>query len=129
MGDACSWKTFSTPFGGNNLDGSGGFGGGTFGYNWQGGSNCCFVYGIEVDLGFADTGNEDRTFAIVNGRDDISRLVRVKNEGGGFYGDVTGRLGYVWGQALVYAKGGFAWLNTDFKVNEVITDDDGHVSF
>ena len=59
---------FSAPFGGNSLDGSGGFGGGTFGYNWQGGSNCCFVYGIEVDLGFADTGGNDRTFAIVDDR-------------------------------------------------------------
>jgi opacity protein-like surface antigen len=31
----------------------------------------------------------------------------------GFYGDVTGRLGYSFGSALVYAKGGFAFFDGD----------------
>jgi len=32
-------------------------------------------------------------------------------------GSVTGRLGYTWGPALLYAKGGFAWRNNDLGVN------------
>ena len=34
---------------------------------------------------------------------------------GGFYGDITGRLGWTWGPALIYAKGGFAWLNANLQ--------------
>ena len=41
---------------------------------------------------------------------------------GGFYGDVTGRLGWTWGPALIYAKGGFAWLNADLKMREFVFD-------
>jgi len=32
-------------------------------------------------------------------------------------GSVTGRLGYTWGPALLYAKGGFAWRNSDLGVS------------
>ena len=106
-------------FGKEEIEGSGFFGGGQFGYNWQGGSNCCFVYGIEIDLGGMDAGGKDHPFtAVHNG---LIGTVRVKNEGSGFYGDVTGRLGYTWGSALLYAKGGFAWLNTNEAAHEVIT--------
>jgi outer membrane immunogenic protein len=29
-------------------------------------------------------------------------------------GSVTGRIGYTWGPALLYAKGGYAWRNNNF---------------
>ena len=32
-------------------------------------------------------------------------------------GSVTGRIGYTWGPALVYAKGGYAWRNNNFGVS------------
>src|SRR4051794_19179116 len=32
-------------------------------------------------------------------------------------GSVTGRLGYTWGPALLYAKGGYAWRNNNFGVS------------
>ena len=32
-------------------------------------------------------------------------------------GSVTGRIGYTWGPALVYAKGGYAWRNNDLGVS------------
>jgi opacity protein-like surface antigen len=124
---------FTSPFGGNNLNGSGVFGGGQFGYNWQGGASCCFVFGIEIDIGGADTSIGDHNFFIVNpnkGDDGFGTAAfRVRSQGGGFYGDVTGRLGYVWGSALIYAKGGFAWLNTNFQVDEILTDGHGNVFF
>ncbi len=31
-------------------------------------------------------------------------------------GSITGRLGYTWGPALLYAKGGYAWRNNDLTV-------------
>ena len=46
-------------------------------------------------------------------------VVRIKSEGG-FYGDVTGRVGYAWGPALVYAKGGFAWLDTNLHATATV---------
>jgi outer membrane immunogenic protein len=32
-------------------------------------------------------------------------------------GSVTGRFGYTWGPALLYAKGGYAWRNNNFGVS------------
>jgi outer membrane immunogenic protein len=76
------------------------FGGGTIGYNFQRGH---FVYGLEVDLGGIGTavsrpivGTGSNTHV---GLDD------------GFYGDVTGRVGYAWDRTLIYGKGGFAFLD------------------
>ena len=113
-------------FGGDTLHTTGGaFGGGQLGYNWQA-SN--WVFGLEVDLG-GMAANADRTFGasataytnalaapipagIPVGTSSIG--LRVKAEGG-FYGDVTGRLGYTWGPGLLYAKGGFAWLQESIQ--------------
>jgi len=112
-------------FGGRDLSTTGAFGGGQFGYNWQTGGN--FVLGVEVDVGGLQ-GDNERTFvgttyndAQVPGIDHIA-VVNVKSQGG-IYGDVTGRLGYAWGNTLIYAKGGFAWLATDLKVRAAITSD------
>ncbi|MBI4724454.1 MAG: hypothetical protein HY765_05595, partial [Rhodomicrobium sp.] len=41
---------------------------------------------------------------------------------GGFYGDITGRLGYTWNNVLLYAKGGFAFLNADLRLRERFYD-------
>jgi outer membrane immunogenic protein len=81
---------------------SGMIGGGVLGYNAQAG---VFVYGIEVDLGGLDTG-------VSGTRTDSSThtTVTVKSNGG-FYGDVTGRVGVTLGNALLYGKGGFAFFN------------------
>lgn len=101
------------------------FGGVQFGYNFQ--SPGAFVYGIEVDLG----GMALNGHAIAHGATSYadsnsyswSTPVMMNEEGqGGFYGDVTGRLGWTWGTAMVYAKGGFAWLNTNLSMNESIMD-------
>ncbi len=96
-------------FGGNHLETTGGFGGGQIGYNWQWSPS--FVVGLELDLG--GLADDDRRFV------NIDRFHNVSLETqGGFYGDITGRIGYTWGPAMIYAKGGFAWLNTDFKASE-----------
>jgi opacity protein-like surface antigen len=96
---------------GNKLTADGGFGGGQIGYNWQSGT-CCFVYGFELDLGGIATKEERSFLAFAPGGvfPGVAGRVRVD---GGFFGDITGRIGYTWGGSLLYAKGGFAWLNSD----------------
>ncbi|MFT4079757.1 outer membrane protein [Rhodomicrobium sp.] len=112
-----------SPFGGNNLNDQNAFGGGQFGYNWQTGGN--FVFGIEVDIGGLGGENEKTFFGNTTYGSDADLqdvfAVRVKSEGG-FYGDVTGRLGYAWGNTLLYAKGGFAWIQPELKVSVAAYD-------
>jgi outer membrane immunogenic protein len=66
-------------------------GGGQIGYDMQFSPN--WVFGIEANYSFKDTNS---SFA---------------NRG---LGSVTGRLGYTWGPAMLYAKGGYAWADTRF---------------
>jgi outer membrane immunogenic protein len=108
------WDTVGTPFGGDKLNTTGGFGGVQLGYNWQGvtfGPNV--VFGIELDIG--GLAGQDRRFFSPGGGVNFEM-----RDNGGFYGDITGRLGYTWGNVLVYAKGGFAWLNADFNARETV---------
>jgi len=98
------------------LSGSGVFGGLTIGYNWQFGEYSNYVYGIELDIGgWRD--DASKTFYINDDRRGADPLTRIRfGNKGGFYGDLTSRLGYTFGNTLLYAKGGFAWLNNSFRV-------------
>jgi outer membrane immunogenic protein len=84
------------------LDSNGIFGGGTLGYNFQTGS---LVLGIEADLGGMDIG---KATSPAGAGAFPGAQIGIKS---GFYGDVTGRLGYAWGQTLLYAKGGWAFFD------------------
>lgn len=66
-------------------------GGGQVGYDYQFSPN--WVLGVEANYSFLDTSSN---FA---------------NRG---LGSVTGRLGYTWGPAMLYAKGGYAWADSRF---------------
>jgi outer membrane immunogenic protein len=66
-------------------------GGGQIGYDTQFAPN--WVFGLEANYSFLDTSG---FFA---------------NRG---LGSVTGRLGYTWGPALLYVKGGYAWADSRF---------------
>jgi outer membrane immunogenic protein len=100
------------------------FGGVQFGYNFQ--SPGAFVYGIEVDLGGMALNTRGRASGNTfwtNSDGEYRMGTPVAFDGdsqGGFYGDVTGRLGWTWGPAMIYAKGGFAWLNADLRLKESI---------
>jgi outer membrane immunogenic protein len=65
-------------------------GGGQIGYDTQFSPN--WVFGIEANYSFLDT----------NGNAFVNRGL----------GSVTGRLGYTWGPALLYVKGGYGWADT-----------------
>ena len=116
-------------FGKGNLNSANGFGGGQFGYNFQGGNflGANIVYGIEVDLGAIALNQHNNRYAL---EDHYGGPVYGVNldarDNGGFYGDVTGRLGWTWGTALIYAKGGFAFLDVGRDSRETVFWWDGH---
>ena len=76
---------------------SGGFAGGTAGYNWQMGN---IVLGLEADAAWADVG---ATAGIV-GLASVSSKIRDM-------GTVRGRVGYAFDQVLIYGTGGYAWAD------------------
>ena len=90
--------------------GSGGFGGGTVGYNWQlPGSQ--FVFGVEVDAAGAsikDSFTED-----VGGGLLVTQETKINT-----FGSVTGRAGFAIDAALLYAKGGYAWANRKWSISD-----------
>jgi opacity protein-like surface antigen len=93
-----------------DVSSSGIFGGLQTGYNAQVGS---FLYGLEVDLGAMDT-TGNRTF--VDAANPL-RSLTVSGDGG-WYGDITARAGVVAGNALLYAKGGFAFYSGGVTIND-----------
>jgi len=89
-------------FSAQSSDISGGFGGGTIGYNWQApGSN--WVWGLEADAAGSDLkyGTSGVLARVPYGFEDKIRS----------FGSVTGRVGVTGGSALFYVKGGYAWAN------------------
>lgn len=77
---------------------SGGFAGGTAGYNWQTGN---VVFGIEADAAWSDVGSTLGIAGIAAASDKIRDM-----------GTVRGRIGYAFDQVLVYGTGGYAWADT-----------------
>jgi outer membrane immunogenic protein len=79
----------------------GGFvGGAQVGYNYQIGS---FVVGLEGDIQYADFGRDNVFDFDGDGEDD--------DFGSDWFGTVRARAGVAFGQALVYATGGFAFAD------------------
>jgi outer membrane immunogenic protein len=76
---------------------SGGFAGGTLGYNWQTGN---FVLGVEADAAWADVGATVGVFE-----------TRIRD-----MGTVRGRIGYTFDQVLIYGTGGFAWADNRLTI-------------
>ena len=91
---------------------SGVFGGGTIGYNMQRGG---VVFGVEADFGAMDiNGNK----ILTNPIEGLAETARA-HISTGFYGDVTGRVGWAWGPWLIYGKGGLAVLEATTNVRDV----------
>ena len=95
-------------WGSGDSDSSGGFGGGTVGYNWQfPGSQ--FVFGVEVDAAGAsikESFTEDQGGILVTQDSKINS-----------FGSVAGRAGFAMDAALLYAKGGYAWANNKATIS------------
>ena len=100
---------------------SGLFGGGTIGYNMQRGA---IVFGIEADFGAMNlSGNKT-----LSGDQCLQPCWCIfpytgtanSNLSTGFYGDVTGRLGWAWGPWMLYGKGGLAVLEAKTGANDQV---------
>ncbi|UFZ05878.1 porin family protein [Bradyrhizobium ontarionense] len=90
--DNNSFAGFVAPF---SLSQKGGFAGGTIGYNWQQGP---VVFGVEADAAWADING-----SVTAGGATFSSKIEDM-------GTVRGRLGYTFGPAMLYATGGYAWM-------------------
>jgi outer membrane immunogenic protein len=104
--DADGFRGFNT----FQNNGSGAFGGGTLGWNWQFGS---VVTSAEIDLGVTDVSHSTA--------DPLSPAVTAHMDTG-VYGDITGRIGYAAGGGLIYAKGGFGFFNGSATVKAAQID-------
>lgn len=82
------------------------FGGGQFGFLYQRGN---LVIGPEVDLGSIGISHTSAEPGLPTTQ---SRI------GSGFYFDVTARLGYAYGPALIYAKGGLAGFEGSLSITD-----------
>jgi outer membrane immunogenic protein len=82
---------------GKSVDARGGFEGGQIGYNWQRGG---FVFGVEADIEISQIHYDNKVLAGANFFD-----VRKDLD---YFSTVRGRLGYAFGNVLVYGTGGFA---------------------
>jgi outer membrane immunogenic protein len=109
------------------LNSTGFIGGAQAGYNFQRGH---FVFGVEGDLGYLGLNasklasfRQDHCTQTYGDGTSITyhgQYCGVDNKysvSGGFYGDLTGRLGYAADRTLFYAKGGLAFVNADFKAH------------
>ena len=95
---------------------SGGFAGGTAGYNWQMGN---VVLGIEADAAWADVG---ANVGLFGGLASVDYTIRAM-------GTVRGRIGYAFDQVLVYGTGGYAWSDNRFTATALgvsVSDDRFH---
>lgn len=96
-------------YGWDDGNATGGFGGGTVGYNWQfPGSQ--FVFGVEVDAAGASI--KDSMTADLGGGILATEDIKITS-----FGSVTGRAGFAMDALLIYAKGGFAWANRKDSVS------------
>ena len=84
---------------------SGGFAGGTLGYNWQTGN---WVFGIEADAAWADVGATVGIPGLVSVTDKIRDM-----------GSVRGRVGYAFDTVLIYGTGGYAWADNRLSATVV----------
>jgi len=104
----------------SRFNSEGGFGGGQIGYNWQ---RSQVVFGIEADIQGADISGRKTVDLFADpgpaGDDAEARVTgRSKLD---WFGTVRGRLGYSFGQTLIYATGGFAYggVKDTLSVTEV----------
>ena len=91
--------------GNNNLDGNGGrfMGGVQGGFDYQFAPN--WVIGAEAQYDWLTHNNNNGVLFPASG----SLVTATNNQ----LGSATGRFGYTWGPALLYAKGGFAWRDNN----------------
>ncbi|MGO4449209.1 outer membrane protein [Phyllobacterium sp. TAF24] len=87
----------------SSYDASGGSAGGQIGYRWQ---TSGWVFGLEAQGNWADISGSNANLVVPGG------VVRSKMDA---FGLLTGQVGYVWSDVLLYAKGGLAVTNRNYQ--------------
>ena len=108
FGGVLNSEDVTTPFGFASTDPSGALGGVQLGYNYQFSS---WLLGVEAE--FDGTTAPGRT----NFVDPAGTIALAVESDHRWYTTLSGRLGYVMGSLLVYAKAGGAWMNADYKLD------------
>jgi outer membrane immunogenic protein len=109
--NATGTNAIGTATGTGSLNGSGGFGGGQIGINYQ--FDPHWVAGVEADVDWASiTGNTNfcspyTTGAFVGFTANCANVASRIDE----FNTVRGRLGYAWNNVLLYGTGGVAWFH------------------
>ncbi len=105
FGGAFDRQDVTSPLGISSTDPSGVLGGFQFGYNFQ---FAAWLLGVEAELdGTSAQGGTNFSNA-------VAALSITSDQN--WYGTLDGRLGYVIGPMLLYAKGGGAWMNASYRV-------------
>jgi opacity protein-like surface antigen len=111
FGAAVTSEQATTPFGAASPDPAGAIGGGQIGYNFQ--LAPAWLVGIEGDIdGTSVKGNTNIVSSSPVGAGTALSIASNHN----WYATLAGRLGYVAGPWLIYAKGGGAWMNADYQI-------------
>jgi opacity protein-like surface antigen len=91
---------------------SGFLGGVQAGYNYQ--FSPSFLVGAEADMSWsAASGNYNFITTLADG---VTNVSGIFNSNQNWYSTAAGRLGYVIGNYMLYAKGGGAWMNADYSL-------------
>ncbi len=107
FGGVIGFEDVTTPIGASATDSSGVLGGLQFGYNYRLAPS--WLVGIEGELDW--TSAQGKTNFI-----DPAAALSVTSDHN-WYDTLSGRVGYVMGPLLVYAKGGAAWMNADYRLD------------
>ncbi len=84
-------------------------GGGQAGYNFQTGP---WVFGVEGDFGWTNA-KGTKSFP-----DPVLKFFLSANQSADWIATATARLGYAWNRALLYVKGGGAWIRNNYSITD-----------
>ncbi len=93
------------------FDRDGFIGGAQMGYNWQLSPN--WVYGFETDIQYVDVDRSFTVGTVTVPPAALAPLANVYRTDIDYLGTVRGRIGYAFGQTMVYGTGGFAYARVN----------------
>jgi opacity protein-like surface antigen/outer membrane receptor protein involved in Fe transport len=106
FGGVFNREDVTTPIGISATDPSGVLGGFQVGYNYQ---FAPWLLGIEAEFDWTSAQGKANFI-------DPSAALSVTSDHN-WYGTLSGRVGYVMGPLMLYAKGGAAWMNADYRLD------------
>lgn len=89
----------------------------TAGYDWQS-AGSPFVFGLEGEVGYIRL---KKSRPDPNSVPTLGSDTRDSTKVGDWYGIIAGRLGYTWDRALLYVKGGVAFVDIETSVLDACT--------